>query len=269
MTRLDAVVEAFTLAWLEGAAAREGNPRGLTVWREGSVVAPASPAAPNLDFFNRVFGLRADERHHVRALVAWYRHQGIWPWFEVSPEPELPALLDALAAEGAWPVGAHTVLVAETASVIGRARADLGARPAGMALRPVSAEEIEPFGRTLMVGHDVPTDGLDDAVADLAHWPAVPGLHLVQADLEGQPIGAAALLVRDGIGYLANAAVVPASRSQGAHRALIAWRINLAAEHGCEHVSAIVGSFGGPSHRNLQRAGLRNAHGRISLRLGG
>src|SRR5882762_8307606 len=103
--RLDGVADSFTSTWLDAIAARPGNPRRLSFLRKVDVVAPASEQLPSFELLNHVIGLQPERVEHVREIVRWYRHKGIWPWFDVAPGVGSDHLLDALAAEGAWPIG--------------------------------------------------------------------------------------------------------------------------------------------------------------------
>src|SRR4029077_4956791 len=90
-----------------------GNPRRLSFLRRLEVLAPASEQLPSVELLNHVVGLQPAHVDYVREIVRWYRHKGIWPWFDVAPGPGSDRLLDALAAEGAWPVGFSGTLVGE------------------------------------------------------------------------------------------------------------------------------------------------------------
>jgi hypothetical protein len=70
------------------------------------------------------------------------------------------------------------------------------------------------------------------------------------------------VVVSDGIGYLANAATLPAGRQQGAQQALIHRRLRDAAASGCE-LFLTMATPGSVSHRNLERAGLGVAYTKV------
>jgi N-acetylglutamate synthase-like GNAT family acetyltransferase len=89
-------------------------------------------------------------------------------------------------------------------------------------------------------------------------WHGRPGWRLYLALVDGTPAGSAALTLDDGIGYLANAATLPAMRGRGCQTALLARRIADSAEAGCDTVASLA-EFGSGSQRNLERAGLRVA----------
>ena len=100
------------------------------------------------------------------------------------------------------------------------------------------------------------------AVRRTAAWlAAVPGIardhrwHLFVAELDGAPVGAAGMFVHRGAAALGPGSVMPAFRGRGVHAALIAARLGLALELGCD-LAAAWARQDGPSERNLRRLGL-------------
>jgi len=94
-------------------------------------------------------------------------------------------------------------------------------------------------------------------------WPAVytrladhPHRFILLAEIGGRPIGVASLHTHARTGWLRGAAVVPDARGRGIQRALIAARVALAVERGCD----LVGAWAEPdkfSSANLEQMGLR------------
>jgi GNAT superfamily N-acetyltransferase len=76
--------------------------------------------------------------------------------------------------------------------------------------------------------------------------------------LDGAPAGAAALTVREGVGWLANAGTIPEYRRRGVQTGLIRRRIRDAAAAGCTLIAARASDP--TSGRNLDRAGLREVY---------
>jgi GNAT superfamily N-acetyltransferase len=242
--RVERVGAAFMLAWLDGARQRPGNPSGIELAPFGGAVAASSSAAPELDFANRVYGPLAAA--DVPALARHYRERGIRPWFELVPDVDTEELTAALTAVGAAQFGFHGQFVG---------RVEPRRRPSAVVVREIGDPEAERFSRILLRGHELPAAALPEAIANQRHWASIPGVRLFLADLDGAPVGAGALLVRDGMGYLANAATLPSGRRRGAQTALIDARITAAADEGCELVASLA-TFGSTSAANLQRAGL-------------
>jgi ribosomal protein S18 acetylase RimI-like enzyme len=92
--------------------------------------------------------------------------------------------------------------------------------------------------------------------ANVRSWLGQPGWSLYVARLDGEPAAAATLYLKDGVGYLADAATDPDFRGRGLQSALLRRRISDAAAVGAD----IVFSGAAPlstSHRNMERAGMR------------
>jgi GNAT superfamily N-acetyltransferase len=112
--------------------------------------------------------------------------------------------------------------------------------------------------------------GLSQEMA--ASWAALAGRpewHLFLARAGGDAVGAAALYIHDGVGWLGAAGTLPEHRGQGAQGALIATRIALARQLGADVVVTETGERveGRPSssYRNILRAGFAEAYLRPNL----
>jgi GNAT superfamily N-acetyltransferase len=82
------------------------------------------------------------------------------------------------------------------------------------------------------------------------------------AEIDGEPVGAAAIALVDGVALLAGASTVPAARRQGVQRALLEARLRDAAASGCD--IAMMGALpGSDSQRNAERQGFRIAYTRV------
>lgn len=79
---------------------------------------------------------------------------------------------------------------------------------------------------------------------------------VARAPDDGHILGWATMFVRDGSAFLGNAFTLPQQRGRGAHRALLAARLDAAARAGLRRVFTDV-EHGSQSHRNCERAGLR------------
>jgi ribosomal protein S18 acetylase RimI-like enzyme len=247
--RLESASVAFSEGWLRGIAARPGNPRQLRLETFGDAFAAAATGVPDLDFMNRVHGLRPEDAHHLPAILAFYAGTGIRPWFELFPtEDGVDRVAGAVARAGAVPESYATFLYGTAAPPPAR-------DAAGVGVGLVAREDVDAFAEVLLRGHGVPEAEVPNAVADHRHWPDQPGWTLYVATVGGDPAAAAVLQVRDGIGYLANAATLPAFRGRGCQTALLVRRIADAEAAGCELVAGQA-TFGSTSQRNMQRLGL-------------
>lgn len=86
------------------------------------------------------------------------------------------------------------------------------------------------------------------------------------AHLDGEPVATAVLICHSGVAYLAGASTVPEARRQGAQRALLEARMNMAASQGCDLVM-MCAQPGSASQRNAERQGFRIAYTRIKWKL--
>ncbi|MCI0691991.1 GNAT family N-acetyltransferase [candidate division KSB1 bacterium] len=86
------------------------------------------------------------------------------------------------------------------------------------------------------------------------------------AELDGQPVAAAALSLSGGVALLAGACTIPEARKQGAQLALLDYRLRYAAEQGCD-LAMMCAQPGSASQRNAERHGFRIAYTRLKWRL--
>jgi len=92
------------------------------------------------------------------------------------------------------------------------------------------------------------------------------GTYCFLAEIDGVPVGAAALGIFEGVAVFAGACTIPEWRKRGAQRALLEYRLQFAAERGCD-LAMIVAAPGSASQRNAERAGFRIAYTRTKWRL--
>jgi len=251
---LDAVERHAYLA-LWGALAATGRP--IDVLDRGELAAAASPSIAS-SAFNRALGHR-QLPNLVDRLLDVYRRTGSPGWIVAAPDaaPWPGAVPDAPDGDSAilhatldgFDGGALDRLVAD------RAALDEAPDP-GIAVRTVGPDETASWTDAIVAGFGL-LEPEASAWRDLApHLARATGEHLFIAERDGRVVGAAALFARRKVGLLAAAAVIPEARGRGVHRALIAARTRLAAQIGCDRLMATATS-GGPSERNLVRAGLR------------
>ena len=88
---------------------------------------------------------------------------------------------------------------------------------------------------------------------------AVAGATAYLADLDGAPVGCAALTPERGIGWLGGAATVPSGRRRGVQGALVRHRMAVAAAAGCD-LAVVTAMPAGDSARNLARLGFTLAY---------
>ena len=256
--RIEACTASFHTRWLELLRDLAGNASGVEIRRFGDdVVATSASAFPETTWMQHVSGLTPADAAVVPKIAAWYHAKMIRPRFEVAPAADFDALSAALADVGARQTGFIDLLW----SRVEHREANLAHEVAVRVVEP-GTEDAQRFARVLLGGHEVPDDAFVDHWAAVAMWPAEPEWWCYLAEVDGEPVGAAALIVADGIGYLANAATLPVGRKHGCHQALIDHRVHDAAAAGCELFLALANP-GGASHRNLERAGLGVAYTKV------
>jgi GNAT superfamily N-acetyltransferase len=247
--RLEAASARFTVVWAEAHRRRPGNPLGMEIREFGGATAIVARERPQLDFLNIVVGLRGEDAGRVEAIAGFYHRQGLRARIELPPDAGAPDLMTAMSRHGGAQVGFWTRLVAS---------AQTPSKPSG-AVRRAGAGERELFGRVWAEGMEIPDGERDEAGAAAAEWADDPGVTCFLAPADGEPAAAAALLVRERVGFLATAATRPSSRRRGLQAALIAARMRAAGDAGCDLVSALA-EFGSGSQRTLERAGLAVAY---------
>ena len=85
----------------------------------------------------------------------------------------------------------------------------------------------------------------------------VPNSHTFLAFLDDEPVGCGSVQFVDGVAWLGGAATIPAFRQRGIQAALVAHRLRLAAEAGCD-LAAVTALSSGPSARNIVRLGFQH-----------
>ncbi|MFN8060938.1 MAG: GNAT family N-acetyltransferase [Vicinamibacterales bacterium] len=174
---------------------------------------------------------------------------------EVSPlaPPSFPA---RLGERGYRPIELTSVLYRPLgpASTI--------AAPVGPLVRQASAEEADIWARVAAEGWSA-TPELQAFVEGIGTVGArsVDRLSFL-AELDGRPVGAAALASSEGVALLAGASTIPSARNRGVQLALLDTRLRVAASLGCD--LAMMGAQpGSASQRNAERHGFRVAYTRI------
>ena len=93
---------------------------------------------------------------------------------------------------------------------------------------------------------------------------ASPGFRRFLARRRGEPAGAASLRISDGLAQLTGSATLPQHRRRGVQSALLAWRLALAAQAGCD-LTVVTTQPGSKSQQNVQRLGFELLYSRAIL----
>jgi GNAT superfamily N-acetyltransferase len=207
-------------------------------------------------------GLFADPSDgDLDALEAFFRERGAEVNHEVSPLME-PGLLPRLTDRGYGPI--------ELTSVLYRPVPHNPPAPAaddGMRVRRTGPDEVDLWARVAAEGWSSESPEIAGFVLEMGQVSArSEGTHCFLAELDGAPVAAGALTVRDGVALLSGASTVPAMRGRGAQRALLRARLAFAAERGCD-LLMMGAAPGSASQRNAERQGFRIAYTRIKWHL--
>jgi GNAT superfamily N-acetyltransferase len=180
------------------------------------------------------------------AIEALYRSHGLPVRIRVSPLAD-PASISLLSERG--------YVTAEFMNVYARElgpQGDSPAAPPGLTVRVATEAETRLwFMRSGAAGDWAEPDGVSFMTIRCT---LKKGTRLFVAWLDGEPVGAGALEVHDGVAALMAASTLPAYQRQGAHAALLHARLAAALEAGCE-VAMVHTRPGAASQRNVLRAG--------------
>jgi ribosomal protein S18 acetylase RimI-like enzyme len=246
--RLERAANRFGRAWMHGI---EGV-RLLELPDRPHLLVPCRPDRPDLDFQNRVNGLTPADTDQLPAIAEFYSGHGVRPWFETVPADDFAALGEGLAAIGAVHIGFHGMLYGVPSPDAGPANAP------GITIETIDEGDNAGFDRFCalrVAGYELREEIRDEAARDLRGWRDAPSPTFYVGRVDGEPAAVATLAVVDGVGYLADAATLPAGRALGLQSALVRRRCADAARAGCDVVCSQA-TFVGTSHRNLQRNGL-------------
>lgn len=204
-----------------------------------------------LGLFERITNVEMDK------LELFFNQRGAPVFHEVSPLADV-SLLTLLDERGYHPI--------ELTSVMHRPiRRDVqlaAPRNEKIQVRIIQEDEAEIWTQTTVRGWSE-FEGLGDFMLEVGKISAKSaGAVSFLAEIDGQPIAAAALFICDGVALLAGASTVPEGRKQGAQLALLDARLRCAAEHNCD-IAMIGAQPGSASQRNAERHGFRIAYTRI------
>jgi GNAT superfamily N-acetyltransferase len=246
LQRTLAVDVSYTISRMKVLERLPGNPLGIDYrWVDETAVALMSRLKP----FARVVGLRAGLERHIEPLVSWYRERGIKPTFEMIPGHYDAGLGQELARLDFFQSGFHVSLIGEPA---GTADAD----DAIVIEQITTAEAMEDYLDAYVAGWGIAEKDQAQFKGNVRPWLNQAGWSLYVARLSGQAAAAATLYLKDGVGYLADAATDPAFRGRGLQSALLRRRIRDAGAVGADTVFSGATPFS-TSHRNMERVGMR------------
>jgi GNAT superfamily N-acetyltransferase len=211
----------------------------------------------------QTFGLGLFDRVTAAGLTRleqFFQRRGADVFHEVSSLAE-PSLLGTLNERGYDPVELSSVLFRPIVSgQSGLSRDD------GIQVRHVGSEENDRWVRVNAEGWADAAPGLEDFFLGLGRVNSQrASTHCFLAEKQGEPVAAGAISLFDQVALLAGASTIPKWRRQGAQLALLAERLQFAAERGCD-IAMIVTQPGSASQHNAERRGFRIGYTRTKWR---
>lgn len=249
------VVDIGLVTRVEQAIATERKAFALGSKRErpdGAVlnVGPGLAVFTGPDLFsNRAFGLGLDDSDAADDLdqvEEFYRSRGLGTQIEVPTLAE-PSFLAELANRSYRLVRFRNIY-AMRPSV---SRPKTGTIDVSM----VDDDTASSWSDVLIEGFGYQDDASRDVIA---RWNRglreTPGLHALMGHIDGRPVGSASVFITEEAAVLGGAATLPPWRRRGMQCALIAARLTLANESGCD-LAVVTADPGSSSGRNAERAG--------------
>src|SRR2546427_412114 len=135
-------------------------------------------------------------------------------------------------------------------------------RNAPIQVRLVAAEEQDLWARTAAEGWRELSEIADLLFEVMLTSAARADALSFLAELDGQPIAAASLVIENGVALLAGSSTIAEWRQRGAQRAVLESRLEYSARAGCD-MAMICAEPGSASQRNAERQGFRIAYTRI------
>lgn len=257
--RLERAEGRANVAFVESLARLQ--PSVGATWREvgGTLAMFGGVGAPTTQTF--CLGMRGlPTAEELDALEAFFRERGADVDHEVSPLAD-PALLATLGARGYRPLELSSVMHQPLG-------ADTPPAPDGpVRARRIDAGEAVRWAETAALGWGAESPELGAFMRTFGLTSAgAEGTVCFLAECDGEAIGAAAMVVHDGVALLAGASTRREWRGRGAQATLLRARLAHAAAAGCD--LAMMGAApGSASQRNAERQGFRIAYTRIKWRL--
>ena len=192
-------------------------------------------------------------------VEAFFRRRGV-PTAHETCALVARETLSLLSSRGYSPIEASTVLVRPSAITSAFAQSPI-------TVRLVDGEEAGLWSRVAAQGWSSESAELAAFVEDFGAIVArTRGVCCFLAELDDQPIAAAALNIANDVALLAGASTIPAARRRGAQRSLLEARLRYAAERGIE-LAMVVTQPGSASQRNAERQGFRPVYTRAKWQL--
>lgn len=243
-------------------ASRGRGARGLTMPIGGGFACFAEPGSPMNKVVGAGFGPAPD-------VAAWEAVERACAEAGAMVQVELSALADPTV--GAL-LTSRGYLFAGIEHVLGLALPVEQAPVPAVDVRLCAADEFESWVTTVVEGFATPDSaGVPsheefprDIVARAQHDMAAAGAVSYLARIDGTVAGGAGMRIADGVAQLTGASTVPAHRRRGVQSALLAARLRVASEAGCD-IAVVTTQPGSTSQKNVQAKGFQLLYGRAVL----
>jgi hypothetical protein len=194
-------------------------------------------------------------------LDVFFKDLGAPVFHEVSPLAD-PSALRLLNAHGYEPFEFTSVMFQPIVAGPGEAGKGGGH---GVRARLIGSAENELWAQTSSRGWSESPE-LSEFMLTFSRVSAMKTSgHAFLAELDGTAIASGGLTIHEGVALFAGASTVPEGRRRGAQNALLAARLNFAAEQGCD-LAMMCAMPVSASQRNAERQGFRIAYTRVKWR---
>ena len=208
-------------------------------------------------YVNRAIGVSLAElsAHDLDTIEQFFAERGLSSMIELSSWAPTPTL-NAVAQRSYTPAWFRSVFALRPGSAMGHLRTDVRIEQVG---DDNAALWLEVFARGFEAEHGE-TRVANDEIGEAGR--IAPNAHTFLAYLDEEAVGCGSMQVVDGVAWLGGAATVPAFRKRGVQAALVAYRLQLALELGCD-LAAVTALSNGPSARNIVRLGFPHTHTQV------
>jgi len=211
----------------------------------------------------QTFGLGIFEdatAEHLDEIEEFFNARGAPVFHELSPMAD-QTLLGLLGERGYRPIELTSVMFRELSGPLPMNKSG------EIEVRRIDDEEADLWAQTAARGWATIHESLADFMLAFGKIAARTQFgHPFIAQVKGETIAAAGFGIYDDVCILAGAATVPEARNRGAQNALLAARLNFAAERGCK-LAMICALPGSQSQKNAQKNGFQIAYTRTKWQL--
>jgi hypothetical protein len=233
---------------------REIGLMSLTV--NSSFISVARNLPDSAIVINRILGLGLSSpasQEEVKTIVSTYRENGVAQYFtQLHPDACPTEVSEWMRDEGLKPDRGWQKFSRDPVKVEDR--------QTNLTVREIGAEYGPAFGEIICDAFDLG----DKAIPWLAKLPGRENWHIFMSFDGDKPAGVGALFVKNGFGWTDYGATSPEFRCRGSQGAVMAARLNLAIELGCQKIFCCTGVSvpGDPQHSysNILKAGFKEEY---------